>query len=106
MEAKAGKKDARRKRGAAVENLATGDDEEEYLSGGCQREEAVGASFREADREVALEPRGERHWLSRFRRKLPRYREEDIRAQRAEPAECHGRQRRYIPSICRVQKDF
>lgn len=53
------------------------------------REGAVGASFREADREVAFEPRTKRQVLpSRLRRKLPRYREEGIRGceylQRAE----------------------
>lgn len=78
---------------AAVEDYDTGDDKEEYLSDGCQREKAVGASFREADREVALEPRTERRLPSRLRRKPPRYREEDIRA--------HA-----VLSICRAQEDF
>jgi uncharacterized protein YjiS (DUF1127 family) len=53
-----------------------------------QREEAVGGSFHEADREVAFKPRTKRYRPSRLRRKLPRYREEGIRGceylQRAE----------------------
>ncbi len=52
------------------------------------REEAVGVSFHEADREVAFKPRTKRHLPSRLRRKFPRYREEGIRGgeylQRAE----------------------
>ncbi|MDE7324862.1 MAG: hypothetical protein K2N63_01050 [Lachnospiraceae bacterium] len=53
-----------------------------------QREETAGGSFREVDREVAFKPRTKRHMPSRLRRRLPRYREEGIRAgeylQRAE----------------------
>ena len=53
-----------------------------------QREETAGGSFCEADGEVAFKPRTKRHLPSRFRRRLPRYREEGIHAgeylQRAE----------------------